>query len=130
MSPWRREGRRRRRPAAGIIGDPPTAAARKFLRFFIDEPARVLLAYKAGASQLPEWLQSFVPTGMQVEVSQWRSKMAFPVYRKDFPPGKVMLGDNHAPPYAGDANMNYLVVVRQLHKHPGGMHERNWGLGR
>jgi hypothetical chaperone protein len=88
--------------------------ARKFLRFFIDESARVYVAYKAGASQLPEWLQSFVPTEMQVEVSQWRSKMAFLVYSKDFPAGKVMLGANHAPPYTGAANMNYLVIVRQL----------------
>jgi hypothetical chaperone protein len=104
--------------------------ARKFLRFFIDEPARVFVAYKAGASQLPEWLQSFVPTEMQVEVSQWRSKMAFPVYRKDFPSGKVMLGANHAPPYSGQANMNYLVVVRQLGEHSGGSAEGEWGLRR
>lgn len=87
--------------------------SRKFLRFFIDQPARVYVAFKTGAARLPQWLELFTREAMQIEVLEWQTKLTFQVYGQDFPPGKVMLGGNHAPDYRGDAGLNYMVIVRQ-----------------
>lgn len=88
--------------------------SRKFLRFFVDRPSRVYVAFKTGATRLPKWLESFTMEPMQIEVIQWNTKLQFQVYGKDFAPGKVMLGGNHAPDYRGDAGLNYMVIVKQL----------------
>lgn len=89
----------------------------RFLRFFLERPARVYVAYKLNAASLPHWLQSFEPEDMQLEVAQWTSRVTFQLYGKDFPAGMVVLGANQAPGYRGEDNLQYLVVVRSADAH-------------
>jgi len=86
-----------------------------FLRFHLNEASRVYVAYHASATSLPEWLRSFTPERMHMEVlDQWGAARIFEVYSKDFPSGTVVLGGNHARGYGGDVFLNYLVAVRRL----------------
>ena len=72
--------------------------SRKALRFFIDRPARVYVAYKTGAARLPGWLgRSSSARTCRSRSCEWEVKLHYQVYGKDFPAGKVMLGGNHAP---------------------------------
>jgi hypothetical protein len=84
----------------------------RFLRFHLNRPARVFVAYKAGTTELPKWLRSFKPTGFDIEVTQYQSHVPFTVFGKDFPAGTVVLGANQAPGFRGEASLHYLVVVQ------------------
>jgi hypothetical protein len=83
-----------------------------FLRFYIDRPARVYVAYEDGATHLPDWLQSFEPEEMRIQAVQDGVLIDYGLYGRDFVPGKVMLGGNQAPGYNGSPNANYFVIVR------------------
>lgn len=83
-----------------------------FLRFYLERPAKVYVAYLATAQRLPQWLQPFTPEPMHIEIEHPGGRMMFSVYSRDFPAGKVTLGGNQARGSVGPAFMNYLVAVR------------------
>jgi hypothetical chaperone protein len=101
-------------PAIRTAMSDRNASADEVLRFHLSKPARVYVAYDATAKSLPEWLRSFTPEEMQVEVDQWGTGRLFHVYGRDFAPGPVVLGGNHGVGYGEDVFMNYLVVVKLL----------------
>jgi hypothetical protein len=82
------------------------------LRFFIDRPARVYVAYEDDATQLPDWLKCFEPEEMRIHAVQDGVLIDYGLYGRDFVPGKVILGGNQAPGYSGSPNANYFVIVR------------------
>ena len=88
------------------------ARRESFLHFYLDRPAKVYVAYLATAKHLPNWLRTFSPEPMHIEIDHPGGRMMFPVYSRDFPAGKVTLGGNQAPGSMGPAFMNYLVAAR------------------
>ena len=101
-------------PAIRTAASDRQASWRTFLRFFIERPARVFVAYEAGADRLPDWLRAFEPEEMGIQAVQDEVLIEFRVYGRDFPPGKVMLGGNHGPGFQGRPNANYLVLVKSI----------------
>jgi len=101
-------------PAIRTAAADRQAPWRTFLRFYIESPARVFVAYEAGADSLPDWLRAFDPEEMVFRVVQDDVLIEYRVYGCDFAPGKVMLGGNHAPGFRGSPNANYFVVVKSM----------------
>ncbi|HPD40110.1 MAG TPA: Hsp70 family protein [Anaerolineae bacterium] len=85
-----------------------------FLHFYLERPAKVYVAYLGLARGIPDWLQTFTPEPMSLEIDHPGGRMPFVVYSRDFPAGKVTLGGNQAPGSVGPAFMNYLVAARPL----------------
>lgn len=85
----------------------------KVLVFEIDREADVWVGIDARAARdagkLPAWLGSWEPTGLRIH-SETASNSYYPLYRRRFPAGTVMLGGNH---FGGDtgAVVNYTVLV-------------------
>lgn len=90
------------------------ARRESFLHLQLDRPARIYVAYLATAKRIPNWLRSFTPEPMHIEIDHPGGRMLFPVYSRDFPAGKVTLGSNQAPGSVGPAFMNYLVAARPV----------------
>ena len=74
------------------------------VRFSVSEPVRVIVGFDRRITILPEWAQSFTPTGETVQTTDAR----FDVYRRDFPAGTVMLGGNEM------GRSNYTVALAPL----------------
>ncbi|MBN1259154.1 MAG: Hsp70 family protein [Anaerolineae bacterium] len=87
---------------------------RAHLRFELDRPATVYIAYLASAKRLPNWLHTFHPEPLHVEIDHPGGRMMFPVYSREFPAGQVTLGGNQAEGVQGAAFMNYLVAVKPI----------------
>jgi hypothetical protein len=65
---------------------------------------RVIVGFDRRIAILPEWAQSFTPTGETIQSTDAR----FNLYRRDFPAGTVMLGGNEM------GRSNYTVAVAPL----------------
>ena len=82
-----------------------------YLSFAISQGARVYVAYDAGATILPAWLQpagGFVDTGMQIQTTNATAPV-YKLYRQNFPAGNVTLGGADATDTG--AAVNYVVIV-------------------
>lgn len=101
-------------PAIRTAAADREAQWRTFLRFYLDRPAKVYVAYEAGARSLPDWLRPFDPEELALEVVQDGVLIQYGVYGLDVPPGKVMLGGNRGPGFRGPPNANYFVAVKSL----------------
>jgi hypothetical protein len=90
------------------------ASWRTFLRFYVERPARVYVAYEIGSEKLPDWLRVFDLEDMVIHVVQDDVLIQYSVYGRDYAAGKVMLGGNHGPGFRGPPNANYFAVVKSL----------------
>ena len=78
----------------------------------LSSSATIYVAYDKRASSLPTWLESFTSTGDRVYSNGDSSMGYFRLYKKDYPPGQVVLGGNHCGGDTG-ARSNYIVYVAQ-----------------
>lgn len=100
-------------PAIKIADADHEATSGKFLRFELQYPARVYVAYEASAKSLPRWLRAFERENGFIGIKgEWLEERLLQLYGKDFPAGTVTLGGNHAEGYSGDVLVNYLVIIR------------------
>ncbi|HVI59941.1 MAG TPA: pentapeptide repeat-containing protein [Luteimonas sp.] len=94
-------------------------SAGDFLRFAIDPPAFVYVAYdsrvvKRGSP--PAWLtEGFERTGMVVQLNEPDPNQDFDVYRRLYTRSPVVLGGNEAAgaDFGGVGGSNYLVIVKR-----------------
>jgi len=78
----------------------------------LSSSATIYVAYDQRASSLPTWLESFTSTGDKVYSDGDSSMEYFRLYKKDYPPGQVVLGGNHCGGDTG-AGSNYIVYIAQ-----------------
>lgn len=97
-----------------------TESSEDFLRFAIDPPAFVYVAYDSRVVELggspPDWLvHGFERTGMKVQLNEPDPRQDFVVYRRLYERSPVVLGGNRAPgaEFGGVSGSNYLVVVKR-----------------
>jgi len=84
------------------------AAGTEHLRFRVEVPAQVLVAYDAGAAGLPPWLETWTEEpGALLESADGK---LLRLYSRDFPAGSVILGGNQP----GSADSMYVVLVAPL----------------
>ena len=90
------------------------SGAEAFLCFTLNQPARVYVAYESTGERLPDWLRSFSPENMQIDIVEEYALInrTMTVYGRDYPAGEVVLGGNMAKGYAGDVILNYLVIIQ------------------
>lgn len=100
-------------PAVRTANSDKEASSERLLQFHLDNPSRIYVAYEAAATGIPTWLRSFTREIPQIEIEEPVSEIerVLQVYSKDFPPGAIVLGGNHADGFDGDVNTNYLVIV-------------------
>lgn len=101
-------------PAIKTAQADKSETAPDFLEFALARPARVFIAYDAGAKQIPEWLRVFIPERMTFVIDQWGTERFMQVYAKDFAAERVTLGGNCAAGQSGNVFLNYLVVIKAL----------------
>ncbi|MEM7100827.1 MAG: GDSL-type esterase/lipase family protein, partial [Pseudomonadota bacterium] len=80
-----------------------------YLSFEVDRAVDVYVAYDAGAASLPNWMSSYINTGMTIGISGG-STPTYNLYRQSFAAGAVVLGGNAATGASG-ADDNYLTIV-------------------
>lgn len=91
------------------MNDKYTPAQQELLSFRVDTAVTAYVCYDHRCSKLPEWLQAWERTNVQLDSTAPGSQLI--LYRKAFEPGTIVLGGNKAP---GVAAM-YVVCVQ-----PGG----------
>ena len=84
----------------------------EFLQFDLSRPAKIYVAYDADARSVPDWLGTFTPERMTVEVDQVGTSRLFNVFSKGYQAGTVVLGGNRSSGSTGNVFMNYLVIIR------------------
>jgi len=82
----------------------------EFIRFTVDRPATVYLAYDARVGNRPGWLNGWQDTGAQLVTED----TSFTMLARDFDSGEVVLGGNACP---ADACSMYSVVVADRAQH-------------
>lgn len=88
------------------------STASSYIQFEVDRAVTVYVAYDAGASSRPNWLNSgYVNTGLTVASTDPASPL-LRVYQRTFAAGTVTLGGNLAAGAAG-ADSNYVVIVTE-----------------
>jgi hypothetical protein len=87
-----------------------------YLRLTLAQPARVMVAYEVGATQLPDWMADFsmLPLWLEIEDSFARISRRMQVYCHEYPAGEVVLGGCRAAGYEGEGIVNYFVIVEPL----------------
>ena len=80
-----------------------------YITFDMDRAATVYIAYDAGATALPNWMNGFLDTGITLPTSDPFSPILH-LYSHTYPAGHVVLGGNLAPGASG-ANSNYVAIV-------------------
>jgi lysophospholipase L1-like esterase/chitodextrinase len=84
--------------------------AATYIRFTVDRPVTVYVAYDAGAGSRPNWLaNNFTDAGLNLKVTD-PSSPTLHAYKKDYPVGTISLGGNLAPGASG-ADSNYVAIV-------------------
>jgi lysophospholipase L1-like esterase len=92
----------------------------EYLRFDVDRPVSVYVAYDSSASSLPQWLapasgSGFQSVGESIDLADQGGAVAtLDLYRRSFSAGQITLGGNHAADAGGltpNSGLNYLVVV-------------------
>ncbi|MAS35829.1 MAG: hypothetical protein CL610_17600 [Anaerolineaceae bacterium] len=86
------------------------------LQFCLNQPARIYIAYEGTATRLPNWLRTFEPEPMRIEIEDEIAliRRTMQVYGKDFEPGLVSLGGSQAAGYNGDIIVNYVAIIDPL----------------
>jgi hypothetical protein len=83
-----------------------------YLRFRVDRPVTVYVAYDAGAEHRPAWLAGFADGGAALTTTCPEAPV-MRLYSRAFDPGEVMLGGNVAPPAVGADGQYVAIVVAQ-----------------
>lgn len=88
--------------------------AEAFLYFCLAQPARVYIAYESTPTAVPNWLRSFEPENIRLEIEDEFALIhrQMSLYGRDFPAGRVVLGGNQAAGYDGQSIVNYIVIIR------------------
>ncbi len=90
----------------GAMNDKYTPADEEWMRFTVDVPVMVYIAYDKRCTKLPEWLVGWKKTGGVLKNNTGGSDLV--VYGRRFPPGKVILNGNKAP----GVGASYTVVIQ------------------
>jgi hypothetical protein len=89
-----------------------TANVREYLRFHVDEPVIVYIAYERKdnlfKSAIPDWLKEFTKENGKQIVAQY---FYYDVYSKKFPKGWITLPDAYEK--QNGVNTNYFVMVKK-----------------
>jgi len=88
--------------------DDKAATAEDFLRFTLEKPAAVVVAYDSTQSQTPEWLRGWALLPQVIRSSD----TTYRCYERHFPAGMVTLGANQG----GSSSSMYLVLASQEEK--------------
>ena len=90
-------------------------ASASYVSFAVDRSVTVYIAYDAGASSIPDWLDvanGFTATGLTLTVDGDASTSVFNLYSKVYPASTITdLGGNLATGASG-ADSNYMVIVQ------------------
>lgn len=89
--------------------DDDGASANPHLRFTVESPVDVHLAYATSATSTPAWMQGWAPTPIVVGADKGGS---FRLFRRSYPAGQIELGANERGVTA--ATSNYFVIVVPL----------------
>ncbi|AKJ65151.1 HEAT repeat domain-containing protein [Kiritimatiella glycovorans] len=92
----------------GVMQDRAIGGDEPFIRFRIETPATVYVAYDHRCTDLPDWLADWENTGERLTSTSTPSDLI--LYRKRFPAGPVALGSPAAP---GTHAVYVVAVVRQ-----------------
>ncbi len=85
-------------------------ADEEFLKFSVNQPVRVFVAYDSRVTSFPDWLRSqFTRTEAVIRVSGPADSLV--LWRRDYPEGEVVLGGNRASGARGPRDM-YVVLVQ------------------
>ncbi len=95
------------------------SAAAEWLKFRVDRPVWVLVAYDERAKAIPQWLRLFERTpdafvGTTLFAGSRPGETAFRIYRKRFEQGTVVLGANRAAGWEGHFTTQYFAGVRPV----------------
>ena len=82
----------------------------EFLKFSVNQPVRVFVAYDSRVSTFPNWLQSeFTRTNAAIHVSGPADSLV--LWRRDYSEGEIVLGGNRAAGASGPRDM-YVVLLQ------------------
>ncbi len=84
-----------------------------YVKFEVDRPVIVYIAYDNGATVIPDWLANSFTYTDNVMVVDNPSTPTLRIYEGHFQPGSIVLGGNRAASSAGssDAAGNYVAIV-------------------
>lgn len=82
-----------------------------YLRFRLDRPAMVYVAYDQRYRQRPAWLKGFQPTNATVSYRAGAAELRLQLFSRAFPAGEVVLGGNLASGEQGNFGMYTVFVV-------------------
>ncbi len=88
-----------------------SAAETPYLRFKLDRPAVVYVAYDRRYRQRPSWLQEYQSTALEVSYRAGGTDIGMQLFSKAFPAGSVVLGGNMAAGERGNFGMYSVFVV-------------------
>jgi lysophospholipase L1-like esterase len=80
-----------------------------YVSFSVDRAVTVYIAYDAGATALPAWMNGYINTGLTLQTTDPLSPV-LNLYSKGFGVGSITLGGNMQSPAAG-ADSNYSAIV-------------------
>jgi lysophospholipase L1-like esterase len=84
-------------------------AATNYLRFAVDRPVTLYVAYDASANTLPSWMGGFQQVVGSTLATTNPAAPTLELYRKTYPAGAITLGGNEG--LISGARANYVVVV-------------------
>lgn len=97
-------------PWIATANNDKAATDERFLTFRLSRPADVLVAYRQGASTIPNWLKAFDKVDAEIQVDD-DGVGVLQVYSRFFHAGQITLGANQAPG-TEDGGSNYIVLAR------------------
>lgn len=104
-----------RLPAIRVVQSDYSLELDEHLRFVLQRPSWVYVAYTATATALPHWLRDFEETDFDIQTNDpWVKGKWFKVYRKGYDAGAVVLGSTRADGYWGKVGLHYLVVIEPM----------------
>ncbi|MEZ5598425.1 MAG: GDSL-type esterase/lipase family protein, partial [Pseudomonadales bacterium] len=80
-----------------------------YLQFTVDRNVTVYIAYDAGATSRPNWMSTFVDTGLSVTTTD-NNGPSLNLWSKTFSAGTVTLGGNAAAGASG-SDSNYVAII-------------------
>jgi len=93
----------------------PESPAAFSLRFDVSQPSTVFIAHDDRYQKKPAWMASFERVAANITLTVPGGNFKYSLYRKDFPPGTVMLGSNidSTCQQEGDFGMYSVIVAPQ-----------------
>jgi len=94
------------------VNDDKSAETERFLSFVTSRPITVYVGFDPRARKPPDWLDGWTRTAAKIEVAGEVIRR-FDVYRRDFEPGRVILGGTSAPgaDWGNGGRSHYIVAL-------------------